>query len=196
MSQDAQETMTQTNPDASPDTSRENGVESVYEWVGAAIFSLTFVVLVFTFLFRIVGVVGSSMNPTLYNGERLIIQRLGYTHVQRGDIVIVNRYVEEPLVKRVIAVGGDRLQIDDETGEVRINGEVIDEPYIQGITHSLGFGPLEQTVPEGCVFVMGDNRQRSKDSRYMDEVGFVDEEDLIGKAIFRFLPINKMGSVS
>ena len=179
------------------DETTENGksvVVGLYEWVGAAIFSLAFVVLVFTFLFRIVGVVGNSMNPTLSWGDRLIITRIGYTP-QQGDIVIVNRYTEEPLVKRVVAIGGDTLRIDDETGTVYVNGEALDEPYIQGHTYSLGLGTEEQTVPAGTVFVMGDNREHSKDSRYIDEVGFVNESDIIGKAIFRFLPLSEAKSL-
>lgn len=188
------EEMRKIPPMEEADEKGKSTVAGLYEWIGAAIFSLAFVVLVFTFLFRIVGVVGNSMNPTLSWGDRLIITRLGYTP-QQGDIVIVNRYTEEPLVKRVVAVGGQTLRIDDETGTVYVNGKALDEPYIQGHTYSLGFGAEEQTVPEGCVFVMGDNREHSKDSRYMDEVGFVSESDVIGKAVFRFLPLNKAKSL-
>ena len=188
------EEMREIPPMEEADEKGKSTVAGLYEWIGAAIFSLAFVVLVFTFLCRIVGVVGNSMNPTLSWGDRLIITRLGYTP-QQGDIVIVNRYTEEPLVKRVVAVGGQTLRIDDETGTVYVNGKALDEPYIQGHTYSLGFGAEEQTVPEGCVFVMGDNREHSKDSRYMDEVGFVSESDVIGKAVFRFLPLNKAKSL-
>ena len=188
------EEMREIPPMEEADEKGKSTVAGLYEWIGAAIFSLAFVVLVFTFLFRIVGVVGNSMNPTLSWWDRLIITRLGYTP-QQGDIVIVNRYTEEPLVKRVVAVGGQTLRIDDETGTVYVNGKALDEPYIQGHTYSLGFGAEEQTVPEGCVFVMGDNREHSKDSRYMDEVGFVSESDVIGKAVFRFLPLNKAKSL-
>lgn len=172
---------------------RESTVSGLYDWISAAIFSLMLVTLVFSFCFRIVEVDGDSMNPTLWNTERLITSRLAYAP-QRGDIVIINRYTKEPLVKRIIAVGGDRLRIDEDGG-VYVNGEKLNEPYIEGITYPLGFGTEEQVVPEGCVFVMGDNRQNSTDSRYMDQVGFVKESDLIGKAVFRILPLNRFGSL-
>ncbi len=176
------------------DPPKETAVSGLYDWVSAAIFALVLVTLVFSFFFRIVEVDGDSMNPTLWNTERLITSRLAYSP-QRGDIVIINRYTKEPLVKRIIAVGGDRLRIDEEGGGVYVNGEKLEEDYIQGITYPLYFGTEEQTVPEGCVFVMGDNRQNSTDSRYMDVVGFVKESDLIGKAVFRFLPLSRFGGL-
>ena len=173
---------------------KESGLSGLYDWVSAAIFALVLVTLVFSFCFRIVEVDGSSMNPTLWDAERLITSRIAYTP-QRGDIVIINRYTKEPLVKRIVAVGGDRLRIDEDGGGVYVNGEKLDEPYTQGVTYPLHFGTEEQVVPEGCVFVMGDNRQNSTDSRYMEEVGFVKESDLIGKAVFRFLPLSRFGGL-
>ena len=173
---------------------KESGLSGLYDWVSAAIFALVLVTLVFSFCFRIVEVDGSSMNPTLWDAERLITSRIAYTP-QRGDIVIINRYTKEPLVKRIVAVGGDRLRIDEDGGGVYVNGEKLDEPYTQGVTYPLYFGTEEQVVPEGCVFVMGDNRQNSTDSRYMEEVGFVKESDLIGKAVFRFLPLSRFGGL-
>ena len=173
---------------------QNKSVLSLYEWVEAAVFSLLCVTLIFTFIFRIVGVDGDSMNPTLYNSERLIITRMFYTP-KHGDIVIINRYLQEPLVKRVIAVGGDELEINDETHQVIINGKALNEPYIKGNTESYGFKPNKQKIPEGTVFVMGDNRENSKDSRWMEEVGFVKVNDIMGKAVFRFFPINRAGGL-
>ncbi len=177
---------------------KESTVAGIYDWISAAIFALVLVTLVFSFCFRIVEVDGSSMNPTLYDAERLITSRFAYTP-QRGDIVIINRYNSgennEPLVKRVIAVAGDRLRIDEAGGGVYVNGEKLEESYIQGITYPLYFGSEEQVVPQGCVFVMGDNRQNSKDSRYMSEVGYVKTSDIIGKAVFRFLPLSRFGGL-
>ncbi|HJD23904.1 MAG TPA: signal peptidase I [Firmicutes bacterium] len=166
-----------------------SAVAGLYEWVGAAIFSLTLVALVFAFLFRIVGVVGSSMVPTLHEGDRLIVTRLFYQPKQ-GDIVIINMHDEEPLVKRIIAVGGDRLRMDGEGG-VYVNGEKLNEPYTQGITYPLGFGTEEQVVPEDCVFVMGDNREHSKDSRSTADVGFVKQSDIMGQAVLRIFPLTQ-----
>ena len=173
---------------------KESGLSGLYDWVSAAIFALVLVTLVFSFCFRIVEVDGSSMNPTLWDAERLITSRIAYTP-QRGDIVIINRYTKEPLVKRIVAVGGDRLRIDEDGGGVYVNGEKLDGPYTQGVTYPLYSGTEQQVVPEGCVFVMGDNRQNSTDSRYMEEVGFVKESDLIGKAVFRFLPLSRFGGL-
>lgn len=167
---------------------KANSMSGLYEWVEAAVFSLTFVVLVFSLLFRIVGVEGSSMTDTLHDQDRLIITNLMYTP-KRGDIVIINRYTEEPLVKRIIAVGGDTLEINAQKNQVIVNGEVLDETsYAKGITDPIYFVPNKQTIPEGCVFVMGDNRENSKDSRYMSDVGFVKLKDIMGKAVFRFIP--------
>ena len=175
------------------DTENERTV-AVYEWVEAAIFALVCVVLVFTFLFRIVGVDGESMQTTLMDHDRLILTRLNYTP-ERGDIVDINRYTQEPLVKRVIAKGNDTLDIDAQTGEVLLNGKVLDEPYLDDFqrTDPMEFqGPI--TIPEGYVFVMGDNRLNSHDSRKRD-ISCVSEKDLMGKAVFRLWPFSHIGGL-
>lgn len=170
------------------------GVASLYEWVEAAIFSLVCVVLVFSFLFRIVGVDGESMMRTLMHQDRLILEDFMYTP-QRGDIVVVNRYTVEPIVKRIIAVGGDTIEIDPETYEVILNGEVLDEPYLNVKTPPREMdGPV--TVPEGHVFVMGDNRGNSQDSRYnVEGLRFIDERDIMGKAVYRIWPFDSIGGL-
>ncbi len=184
-----EEEQVMTEPEKEPE--REQRFTGLYEWVEAAVFSLIVVVLVFTFLFRVVGVDGPSMTPTLLDQERLILTDLFYTP-ERGDVVVINRYTREPLIKRIIAVGGDTLAIDGETGEVSVNGEVLDEPYIQGTTYPLEF-ESPQTVPEGYVFVMGDNRENSTDSR---RLGFISEKDIMGEAVFRIWPLSKFGGLS
>ena len=191
-----EETIMNANPGTAPHSDSENTntmVQNLYEWVEAAVFSLTCVVLVFTFLFRIVGVDGDSMNPTLIDKDRLIITRTLYTP-KTGDIVIINRYTLEPLVKRVIAVVGDTLTIDPDTHKVIVNGVTLNEPYIQGFTYPLQFSPTTQTIPKGYVFVMGDNRENSRDSRFPD-IGFVKLSSIMGKAIFRFLPLSQAGGL-
>lgn len=165
-------------------------VEGIYEWVGAALYSLICVVLAFLFVFRIVGVDGDSMNPTLYDKERLILLTFMYKP-QRGDIVVIDRYTQEPLVKRVIAVGGDEIAILPQTGEVVLNGVVLEEEYTRGRTLVHDFGTEAKRVPDGYLVVMGDNRGNSRDSRSA-EIGFVNEKDVVGKAIFRFYPFNRM----
>ena len=173
-------------------------VKDIYEWVEAAVFSLLCVSIIFTFAFRIVGVDGDSMNTTLFDGERLIISRFSYTP-KRGDIVIINRYrqAQEPLVKRVIAVAGDTLEIDEETYEVIVNGKKLNETYAIGVTMPIEYNNeyKDNPIPEGYLFVMGDNREMSKDSRDMSEIGLIREEDIIGKALFRFYPLNRAGGL-
>ena len=152
-------------------------------------------VLVFSFFFRIIQVDGSSMVPTLVNGDKLIVWGAGYTP-QRGDVVIVDSYTSygKPLVKRVIAKGGDTVSIDYATGTVAVNGEVLQEDYIAEPTY-LGYDvTFPYTVPEGTVFVMGDNRNQSLDSR-STYVGCIDERDILGKVLVCFMPFTDFGVV-
>lgn len=175
-----------------PDGSVSRFVSLAYDIGDTAVFALICIVLLFTFLIRVVGVEGDSMNNTLKTQDRLLLLVAGYTP-ERGDIVVVDRYTQEPLIKRVIALEGDIIDIDPETHEVSVNGEVLDEPYISTQTDLKDFsGP--QTVPEGMVFVMGDNRTYSKDSRTA-EIGFVDASDIVGRAIFRIWPFGSAGAL-
>ena len=136
--------------------------QNLLEWYEALISAALVLVLIFSFFFRIIQVDGSSMVPTLVNGDKLIVWGAGYTP-QRGDVVIVDSYTSygKPLVKRVIAKGGDTVSIDYATGTVAVNGEVLQEDYIAEPTY-LGYDvTFPYTVPEGTVFVMGDNRNQS-----------------------------------
>ena len=171
--------------------SAEDGVTSLYEWVEAAVFSLIVVVLVFAFIFRIVGVDGTSMMTTLKDSDRLILTHLLY-EPERGDIVVINRYTKEPLIKRVIGVAGDTVEIDEEQHRVRINGVLLDEPYIHVPTYPEGMAGKTVEIPDGKVFVLGDNRVASLDSR---SIGLIDEGDILGKAVFRILPFDRIGSI-
>ena len=170
---------------------KTDAVSSIYEWIDAAVFSLLVVVFVFTFLFRIVGVDGSSMQTTLMDHDRLILSALPYTP-KRGDIVVINRYTKEPLIKRVIGVAGDTVEIDEELHRVKLNGELLDEPYIHVPTYQEGMGGKTVQIPEGKVFVLGDNRVASLDSR---SIGLIDEGDILGKAVFRIFPFDQIGGV-
>ena len=163
----------------------------VSQYISAALV----LVLVFSLFFRIIQVDGESMVPTLQNGDKLIVWGAGY-EPQRGDVVIVDSYTAygKPLVKRVIAKGGDVVNIDYQAGTVSVNGEVLQEAYIAEPTY-LGYDvTFPYTVPEGTVFVMGDNRNASLDSR-SSYVGCIDERDILGKVLLCFLPFSDFGVV-
>ena len=150
--------------------------------------------LLFVFVIRVVDVRGTSMWPTLQNGDKMLVSDLFYTPKQ-GDIVVFKKDEYDPdkaLVKRVIAVEGQEVNIDFANGLVYVDGEVIEEAYINEATQKkLDFiGP--QTVPEGCVFVMGDNRNASSDSRKA-EIGMVDERLIVGKVLLRVFPLDSIG---
>lgn len=154
------------------------------------------ILLIFSYVARLTVVEGGSMEDTLHEGDYLIVQSIGYTP-KRGDIVVLQKInaptYSKPLIKRVIAVGGDTIDIDFNTWTVYINGEAIDEPYTNLEGYPLPSGvafPL--TIDEGKIFVMGDHRNHSSDSR-VSEIGQVDERCVVGRAVFRILPFDKIG---
>ena len=173
--------------------------------------SVFLVFLVFTFLFRIATVEGASMYPTLIHGDRLVVSELGYTPC-RGDVVIINaRNSYQPdasgnvveseglnklIVKRIIATGGQSVDIDFDTGIVMVDGQALNESYISTLTtRDEGGMQFPVTVPEGYVFVLGDNRGISKDSRH-PSVGFIPESDIMGKVLLRVFPLGEFGKIS
>ena len=169
--------------------------QSLLEWYEALISAALVLVLVFSFFFRIIQVDGESMVPTLENGDKLIVWGAGY-EPQRGDVVIVDSYTSygRPLVKRVIAKGGDTISIDYAAGTVKVNGKVLEEDYIAEPTY-LGYDvEFPYTVPEGTVFVMGDNRNASTDSRDA-RLGCVDERYIMGRVYFTLFPVKNIGVV-
>lgn len=153
------------------------------------------ILLLFTYVTRLTVVDGESMMDTLQNSDYLIVQELGYTPT-RGDIVVLQKidagYYQKPLIKRVIAVGGDTVDIDFDTWTVYVNGEALDEPYcnLEGPTLT-STTKLPLTVEEGKIFVMGDHRNHSADSR-RTEIGQVDERCVVGRAVLRVLPLDKI----
>lgn len=149
------------------------------------------VFLIFALMFRAVGVDGDSMNPTLHDEDWVAVAG-AVTEFERGDIVIINQPWARnvPIIKRVIAVGGDTINIDFDKREVYVNGMKLDEPYILEPTwleYDIEF-PL--TVDEGKLFVMGDNRNDSIDSR-SSQIGLIDERYVLGKALIRIFPLGE-----
>lgn len=193
------EDMIQTRP-PTKDEGGSSFIRSVMEWVETIVMAVVFVTVVFTFVARVITVDGISMEPTYYNGDRVLSTTLaGAPH--QGDVVIVVNALDEPIIKRVIATEGQTVDFDQESGEVIVDGEVVSGSVYgieDGITYvtDLPGQVLEfpQTVPKGCVFVMGDNRDNSLDSRFV-EVGMVDARNILGKVFFNLFPISKFGFV-
>ncbi|MBQ5544239.1 MAG: signal peptidase I [Clostridia bacterium] len=170
----------------------------LYEWLEAIAFALSIVVILFTFVFRVVSVSGPSMNPTLISGDRVILNSLFFTP-SNGDIVVItqpNSHDNEPLIKRVIAVEGQTIALDPENDTVTVDGVVLNENYIleEDLKSAGNAYEYPLTVPKGKVFVMGDNRNDSFDSR-ADGLGMVDEDYIMGRAIFRIYPFERVGGL-
>lgn len=164
-------------------------IKASFDWLDSVIYALLAIFILFTFLFRLVGVSGQSMEPTLHNGDWLAVRAVN-TKINRGDIVVVTQpnRLNEPIIKRVIAVAGDTVDINFFTGEVTVNGVVTDEPYIAEKTVRSFDTSFPLTVPQNCVFVMGDNRNHSLDSR-SSVIGFIDTRYILGVAEFRLIPV-------
>lgn len=163
---------------------------TVYDWAKCLISAVVGVVLLFTFGVRLIGVSGVSMQDTLYTGDRLVVLNSMFCDYQPGDVVVVNAYnaqLDETLVKRIIAVEGQTVDIDFNTGTVYVDGQALDEPYAKEPTYTTDGTEFPLTLKENEVFVMGDNRNHSTDSRsYL--LGPVDEGYIQGKAIFLLIP--------
>ncbi len=178
--------------------------KELWDWVKAIVFAVVIALLLKNFVLTLAKVDGSSMEPTLHDSDRMYVNRLMYTP-ERGDVIIFEPASApgKPYIKRVIAIEGDTVFIDFNTGDVYVNDEIIDEPYIAEKTSLIGtyiYGLManddfsrEEPIKIGKdeVFVMGDNRNNSKDSR---ELGPVPTKEIIGHALFRFWPLNSIGS--
>ena len=188
---------------AAPADLREQEPVSIFneilDWVESFVFAMFIIILIFIFLLRIVTVEGESMNATLDDKDRVIITHLNYTP-KRDDVVVANSSVlNKTIIKRVIGVGGDTVKIDYNVNKVFVNGEEISNEHINGTMINKGMfdpnylisdGVYQYKVPDGKVFVMGDNRNNSTDSR---TIGFIDNKDVLGHVIFRLCPFKKLG---
>lgn len=175
-------------------------LEEILDWIESILFSVFTVSLIFTFVFRPASVLGISMLPTLHEGDKLIMSNWFYEPKVKDIVVVNSAGFNEAIVKRVIAVEGQTVDIDFTEGKVYVDGVEQFEPYINDITTrdfvAEGVAAFEYpvTVPKDCVFVLGDNRNNSSDSR-MNKIGFVNKDDILGHAIFRFFPFTSFGAL-
>lgn len=161
----------------------------LFEVIESFIAAVAVITVVFTFVFRIVSVDGPSMKPTLQDGDRLVVTAWGYKP-ERGDVVVLSgtQGLKEPIVKRIIAVGGDVVDINFTSGIVTVNGE--EEDYTDELTNQQFDIAFPITVEEGKVFVLGDNRAESLDSR-STVIGCIDERNIVGRVVGRFFPLGR-----
>lgn len=166
-------------------------VKEAFEWGSSIIWAIVATLLMTTFL-MVFTVSGSSMLPTLHDGDRLFVNKFMYTP-KKGDIVTVNTLssIDKRIVKRIIATQGDSFKINYDTHEIFLNGELLNEPYINEPTALKGDWEIPEVIPQGYVLVLGDNRNYSLDSRFQ-EIGLVKVSDVYGKAITIFWPFDRI----
>ncbi len=191
-------------PDAPPEQVKDTLATQVIEWVEVVSIAIIAVVIIFTAFFRVATISGDSMKNTLIHNDKVVITNLGY-EAKQGDIVVISRNAEnsleaqtlsnEPIIKRVIAVGGQTVNIDFEKGIVYVDGVALEEDYILAPTVDRGDVQFPLFIPEGSIFVLGDNRPESLDSRYsqIGNGGIIDERYVLGHAVFRIFPFDKIG---
>ncbi len=170
-------------------------LRELYEWTQAIAFAIVLALLINQFLFAIVQVEGSSMVPTLHDKERLIVTKLFYKPKQKDIVIVKSSVLGKHIVKRVIALPGQEVNIDAETGDVYVDGVLQNEPYIKDKISPSRVGTKYNypfVVPENTVFVMGDNRNNSQDSR---SIGVIPYKEIVGKAAFRIMPFRKFGGL-
>ena len=200
---------------------RKSFFRKLVEWIVTLLIALIISMFVISNIITLTQIKEQSMEPTFIENDRVIVYKFGlmFNKVEKGDIVILNREIEEKgiirnmfnegkdifdnigsrftgeinknnLIKRVIATGGDIINIQD--GNLYVNSKLQEEDYIKGSTPSKNSIDYPLEVPEGSVFVLGDNREHSLDSR---DFGFIDHEQIKGKVVYRILPFSRFGKV-
>ncbi len=206
--------MEEETTDKKKDSMFKGLLNDIADMAESIIFSVFIVLLIFTYLLRISDVSGPSMEPTLIEDDRVVITPLFYKPKHNDIIIVDSSKLDKLIVKRVIGIAGDTVDIDFETGIVSVNGTPVDEqlykPDDEGnppelkadhfvntlTTENMGaFETYPINVPEGYIFVLGDNRNRSKDSKH-SELGFVPEDEVVGKVIMRIYPFSDFGFIN
>ena len=192
--------------DEQQENKQENIKIFIFDWLEVLVHAIIAVVICFSFFFRIATIDGPSMENTLLNGERVIISNLFY-EPKVGDIVVISRNKENsvftmnesntPIIKRIIATEGQTVDIDFKQGVVYVDGIALDEPYTKTPTNRKWDIEFPVTVDEGCIFVLGDNRNDSLDSRdaRIGEYGMIDTRYILGHAVYRIFPFDKIGKL-
>ena len=172
-------------------TEKTEGTGSILEYLHDVVYILALILVLFTFCMRVVIVSGSSMFSTLVDGDYLLlINRPLCGELEQGDIVVASmeRFKDgEPIVKRVVATAGQTVDIDFRAGIIYVDGVALEEEYTYTPTHLSEGMEFPLVVEEGCLFLMGDNRGDSRDSR-APEIGLVDEREILGRAVFLLMP--------
>ena len=167
----------------------------LYSWLREIVICIAIITTVFVFFVRLVSVSGWSMFPTLNDGDKVaLISNFISQDYDQGDIVVLlqERFKNEPLIKRVIATAGQTVDIDYVNGVVYVDGQALEESYVAAPIHVQGTIELPATVPEDCIFVLGDNRNESADSRYV-QIGMIDTRQVMGEVIWVVWPFSSIG---